>query len=506
MNNTDSTSAQPATSSAPASEKGSTATATEAKATNVDTREFSLEDITVEGDTVLPVRGTITTSGKSNSPLIIISHLRSFNCSDETFAYPCAKDAKEVRLDKGMAYLAKTLGQAGYTVVVPDLGPLWAPDELDKPYDQTKAWMATMDKIRRTLADANEGKTTLMGKALKGNIDLEHTGLFMHSRSAIVANDAAKAWPGVSLVSYGGFYALPETDEDEFAPAPPDVPLLVIDGEADQDVDRAGASWLPEYVALDRTAPAFSVIVPGLGHNFINTTLSEKEFDDRTVQEATAEDHQKFLSTAVVSWFDQTIRQAEGPFPMSAGGELPDTVGGLDARVFAVTPNTGDKTARRWVATATGPKLEGAEVTYCRNYPLMNPMEYPDRCELAKLGMVHSSSLVARFELSDTPVSVPVTAEDAQSVIVHVMPSGSRKDKKDTALDLTLVTDGGERIAVAVPAGNQALRDRQAKNNNGEYWIETLRLPLPPEAEGKTITSVELTGQGSIDLRAVELF
>lgn len=482
-----------------------TTTATEK--TTATTYEFALEDYQVSPDIHLPVRGSVTTAGHSNAPLVVVNHLRTFNCADDTFAYPCPDGVDEVRADRGMHYLAEDLAEAGYTVVVPDLGPLWAPESPTQPYDQVEAWAGVVNAMRGELEAANQGQSQQLDDSLVGTTDFSRTGVFMHSRSALLGNKAAEISPEVSLASYGGFYHVPESPEDSFSPAPADVPTLTIDGQADEDTSQAAADWLPEYVGQDRNSAALNFIVSGLGHNYINRVLSQREFDDRIddgeISEIGATEHEEFLGRALKQWFDQTLRDQEGPYPLNADDELPTELAGRDASVYAASPAT----ASRWIASEPGAQLPGSKAEFCRIYPSMNPVDYEDRCDFVDMGIVNSASINARVKLTDSPVVVPVSSAGAESLSMHMMPTGSREDgKKQTQLKITAIMDDGSRERIAVPAPNPVLEDATTETSNGEYWIRTLRISLPEQAKNRPISQLEITGDGSIDLRAVELY
>ncbi|CAM2830972.1 hypothetical protein COPR103792_05815 [Corynebacterium propinquum] len=482
-----------------------TTTATEK--TTATTYEFALEDYQVSPETHLPVRGSVTTAGHSNAPLVVVNHLRTFNCADDTFVYPCADGVDDVRADRGMHYLAEDLAEAGYTVVVPDLGPLWAPESPTQPYDQVEAWAGVVGAIRGELEAANQGQSQHLDDSLAGMTDFSRTGVFMHSRSALLGNKAAEMWPEVSLASYGGFYHVPEFPEDNFSPAPADVPTLTIDGQADEDTSQAAADWLPEYVGQDRNTAALNFIVSGLGHNYINRVLSQREFDDRIddgeISDSGAAEHEEFLAEALRLWFDQTLRGQDGPYPLQADDELPAELAGREASVYAATPAA----AEQWIASEPEAQLPGSEAEFCRIYPSMNPVQYDDRCDFVDMGIVNSASVNARVQLTKSPVVVPVSSAGAETLSMHMMPTGSREDgKKETKLEVTAIMDDGSRQQIPVPAPNPVLKDTTTETSNGEYWIRTLRISLPETVKNRPISQLEITGDGSIDLRAVDLY
>ena len=76
-----------------------------------------------------------------------------------------------------------------------------------------------------------------------------------------------------SVLIYGGALDVAYNGADGTDPAIPDVPLLAIVGDQDQDTDHMGNMWLSAHLDQQRTTPALAAVVPGLGHTFINRTL-----------------------------------------------------------------------------------------------------------------------------------------------------------------------------------------------------------------------------------------
>ena len=137
----------------------------------------------------------------------------------------------------------------------------------------------------------------------------------------------------------------------------------------------------------------------------------------------------------------------------------------------------------------------------------MNPVQYDDRCDFVDMGIVNSASVNARVQLTKSPVVVPVSSAGAETLSMHMMPTGSREDgKKETKLEVTAIMDDGSRQQIPVPAPNPVLKDTTTETSNGEYWIRTLRISLPETVKNRPISQLEITGDGSIDLRAVDLY
>ena len=460
------------------------------------------------------------------APLVIISHLRTFGCADETFRYPCLPGVKEVRADRGMIYLGKALAAQGYAVLIPDLSPLWSGEETATPYDQVRGWLLTVGRMRDELLTASSGGATVFGAGMRGVIRPGGAALIMHSRSAAVFNPVVDAWkdsptPITSLMTYGGDFVIPDGPDPDFSPPPPaDVPFLVVDGDADRDVKQAGTIWLTEHITQQRSAPAIGVRVRGYGHNYINRELSGRGFDDRVIDGDKAPDaaaHEALLTKLSSQWLEQTLRGGPGPFPTSSDAPLPETLADVPVQWLVAAP--GD--AVNWTATS-GKNTDGAveavgggQVKLCRTYASMDPNQYPDRCPDPENGVQSIRSTTARISLSrGGGARLSVQASDVQGVHLHLAPTGSRSDQlTHTPVQVALVMDDGSRLPLTLLGSDGALRDLRTAEENGDYTVATLRFSVPAQARGHAVTSVELlggegdggAGEGSIDLRGVSL-
>ncbi|STD10386.1 Alpha/beta hydrolase family [Dermatophilus congolensis] len=266
-------------------------------------------------------------------------------CANKALTYPCPKGIQEIRYDRGMAWLGEALAARGYSMLIPDLAPIYSPQDTEKPYDQKAAWLRTTEMLRAHMLSANAGKRSAWGTGLTGMIDGRDTTLMVHSRSAYMVNTTVNAWrksptPIKQILAYGAWQNTPSTDEPP-VPFPADIPFLDIAGTADGDVDHDGSQWMTELIGQRRTAPAFHVEVTDYGHSYINRELSRRHLDDRNGVDngPTAADHEKLLLAATRGWLDQTVRDKH-VFPMKATEPLPNGLIGIPARYLVATPGT----------------------------------------------------------------------------------------------------------------------------------------------------------------------
>lgn len=483
-------------------------------------REVDLGDIDLgprsnPGTYRAPVRGTLITSrkAKAHAPLVVFGHLRMPGCADMAVRYPCAKGVQEIRYDRGMAWLGEALAARGYSMLIPDLAPIYTPQNLEKPYDQQAAWLRATGMLRAQALAGNAGKRSAWGSGLTGMIDGRDTTLMTHSRSTYFIPAIVKAWkksptPIGQILVYGGAYDTISTEHPP-VPLPADVPFLDIAGTADGDVDHSASQWMTELIGRRRTAPGFHVDVEGLGHTFINRELSRRRIDDRNGDgnRPTAADHEKLLLKATLGWLDQTVR-GKHVFPMKATEPLPNALIGTPARYLVATPGAQVQLVSnqgRW-ATPLGRR---ASVKVCRNFSRMDPTKYSYRCPDVDDGIVIPDSYVTRVKLGPgVGARIAAKARNPQLVALHLTPTRDRKDKLGyTPLRLTVRMSDGRRYSVDLGKRYNALREWPHPYGVGEYYVQTARVPLPTGARRGTMVGLDLTAPraGEIELRGVDV-
>lgn len=466
-----------------------------------------------------PMRGVLVVPEKGRrAPLVVMSHLRMPGCTANVLAYPCPKGTKELRLDRGMTYLGVDLARRGYAVLIPDLAPLWIGDETSAPYDQIAGWHQIVGGLRDRVAAAIRGRGGF-GLTLTGRIDAGRSALVVHSRSAYIVNPAVRAWRRTSPVASVFAYGPAATADD---PAPADVPYLVALGSSDDDVATTPADWVGRYLGVSRRSALALATVPGLGHSYVNRTLSAAKLDDRKDCDTvcpSARAHETFLQHAVGQWLAATYPTVRGEvgvigtLPLLPQTPLPATLGGRQVQWLAVTNSPRVRVAYDGVSGTRGVRMiGGGSMTACRYYEAMDPSQARDRCPDTELGVVNSLSRVLQVRLTPTGgvdlLTRPIRG--ARELVLTLNPSGSRPDRKPgTSLRVTVRASSGARQVIDLSRLSEALRDRRTAAQDGAYTPTTVRLPITDaRVRASDVVGVELTGRdgiGRIDLRRVEL-
>ncbi len=486
-------------------------------------RDVDLGDIELgrsAGEYRTPVRGVLVTPGAkkaSHSKLIVVAHLRYPGCAGNRFAYPCPHGRTERRFDRGMTYLGVSLARRGYSVLIPDLGPLYIGDNLADPYDQPAGAAELLERLIDSAVAASAGERTRWGRGLRGDIDASRVGLLAHSRSAAVASDLTRSWsagshPIAAIMTYGGAYESAYGGELGTTPMVPDVPYLGIAGDQDRDTPYMAPMWLTQHIGTHRTAPALVAVVPGLGHTLINRTLSAAGLDDRICDTSCpdAHQHEAFLSTTALDWFDATLRHRRTRIPLRPGANMPRKLSGVPAHWLAVTNRVH---AGVYLAGRRGtlrPFGKGAQTRTCFPAEPMAPSQ-PGVCRHPRAGVSQNSAKITRVTLGPssgvalrTPRITGVTA-----VALHLAPTGDRSDRAPVSpVRVTVRLANGRHVMLNVAAGEAALMDRATRSTNGTYSIGTVRLDLPRWVARTRVVSVSLTGgtaRSRFDVRAIDL-
>lgn len=472
----------------------------------VQMSEVDLGNTSLDGFTA-PVRGTLALpeNPQAGTPLVIINHLRAPGCTGDTFAYPCPDGTREIRYDRGMQYLAADLAADGYAVLIPDLAPAWTGTEITTPYDQAKLWRQTVSHMLDAIAaDAQttggESSTNYRLTGLNA-IDTGTVGLVLHSRSGGLI-DTASDLLGDSLkgvLAYGPFYATYDA-ENVTPPAPADLPYLSITGDEDSDVETIPHLWHTYHIRQERTAPAISVQVEGLGHMYINRALSDGSTDDRhgcgIIDCPDAAAHETLLKDTARTWFGATLHGTPTQeLPMTNANNLPNNLGGLPARTLAATTGTdtvhltpqdftGDGTSR---LCTTAENIEPTAATACPE---------PVR------GVPMSSGVLNHL----TRATATTHLTNPAGFALHLMPNGATSPEQTTPVTVAFTFSTGLTWQTHLDPADPALASRMTNDSNGIYLPTTIRGKFPPELGALTITGVTITaGDGTATANPVLL-
>ncbi|MDO4791279.1 MAG: hypothetical protein Q3999_02210 [Buchananella hordeovulneris] len=463
--------------------------------------DLDLGNVTA-GEYSAPLRGQVIVpkTAAASSPLVVISHLRAPNCSDNNFAYPCAAGAQENRYDRGMVYLGEALAAQGYAVLIPDLGGIFIGADVVEPYDQNAMWRETVGRLAQALDERNAHE--ILGVKLSAPIDMANVGLVVHSRSGTIVEPAVELFGEGNIktvFAYGPSYDTVELEN--ISPVPADISYLALVGDADADVGPSANLWLGHYIDAKRQNPASVVSVPGLGHMWVNRVASAANFDDRIgcdLRECpSASEHERILTEIALDWLGATLLDAPTQLPLRADQELPAQVAGVDARWLAHTPG-----AIASVGAKEFKAVSGESAKMCQHADPMNPVPMDNPCPEAEEGVVQILTPVNY--LTDGKAQVKV--EGAKGIALQISPSGSYEGK-GTAVTVVLSFQDGSEVALQVPEDHPALANRAGAENNGIYQLGTVRIALPEAANGKTITAVHVTSdKHPVELRSVDFW
>lgn len=444
-----------------------------------------------------PLRGVLVTPAHArHAPLVVFSHLRTANCSGHVYGYPCPSGTHELRMDRGMTWLGESLARQGYAVLIPDVSGAWMGSNLTSPYNELDAWSLVMRDMRAHLASDVAGRSRHFGRDLRGAIDMSSLTLMVHSRSGFAVQVAQRAFSPSRLtgvLAYGPAYDAPGA-EGGFTAPPPDVPYLGINGDLDNDVPFNANLWLSHWLARPRTAPALVATVPGLGHNYINRTLSALHDDDRICDTAcpSAAQHERFLATTAEEFLSATVRHRATGLPLGRLAALPPHLAGLPVRWLAVAANP----AQHLTPARLKPVGRGASIQVCHHIDPMDPDRPAGTCPDPDNGVVESTSTVAHVRIGvGTGFAAPVRAVHARQVSLSLAPWGSRPDHgAGTPLHVTVGLSDGRRWVGYVFLKDPAVVNRQDANGNGVYVTSTIRMALPRWVTRATTTSVRVDG------------
>ncbi|MFC0820620.1 dienelactone hydrolase family protein [Moraxella marmotae] len=461
-------------------------------AAKVVVRDFNFGTLSA-GGVEIPQQGLlILPDDTKQHPVIIISHLRAPNCDDNEFAYPCPKGVQPRRFDHGMQYLGEALAKAGYAVIIPDLSVIYSGVATGELSGQQALWRQAMTQIMDKLqADNNTAK----------RMDFGQIGLFVHSRSAEMVNTAADLF-GERLRGVFGYGPSAETNDfDHISPPPADVPYLAVLGKLDADVNQAATQWLGHWLDKPRQNAISVVSIPGFGHNYINRTLSSIGFDDRVGCDmlacADVDAHEKLVTDAALSWFDATLKSAPTTLPQAASDALPDTIFGIDAEWLSATPKA--------IATVNYDDFvaDGDTLSLCRHANLMTREQVKAACDEPELGVISTITHIAKL----THAHANIQVAKASGMAIHLSPWGSRNTKvNDGVITITLSTQSGKTATISTPPQAHALRDQADELSNGLYQLGTIRLNLPDDLAGETISKIAIDSRLPIEVRSVDFY
>ncbi|MEO1068229.1 MAG: hypothetical protein AAFW95_03810 [Cyanobacteria bacterium J06638_6] len=253
----------------------------------------------------LPLTGAIALPpGNRPVPWVIILHGRHGGCHfnpEATSEWPCEP---EPRFDLGFAYLAQTLAEAGYGVLIPNLNAAFSEtygasaDNRNELADQRSGQIIDAHLIR--LAQAHLGDEQGFGVALAGRVELGRLAMVGHSMgggaAALIALRRAEDQQGsgsvepleeriaaglgpiaaLVLVSPTRSYAIAQRPD---AYQLTDVPTAVIAGGCDRDIfDLSSLYYVETARQQPRTTAVVGILLPGANHHYFNAAVAEDDY------------------------------------------------------------------------------------------------------------------------------------------------------------------------------------------------------------------------------------
>ncbi|WP_336249554.1 hypothetical protein [Stomatohabitans albus] len=459
------------------------------------------------GEYRAPIRGVLVvpTEQASPAPLIVVSHLRVPNCANEQFAYPCPEGVEELRFDRGMTYLGEHLAAQGYAALIPDVSGAFIGDRLNDPYDQRALWTQTVSTLVNALRSDISGTTATYGldDAIR-HVDLDHVGLFVHSRSGMMVDTAIQTLGAdhvKSVLAYGPSYDT--FDPNEFSPAGPDIPYLALAGEADLDVGASANLWLAEHIGTERTTPALAASLPGFGHLLVNRALSSTGQDERTACDVVAcpdaRAHEQLLTTVAAAWFNTTVKGQADSLGVTSNAPLPDTLAGQPVTWLAHTIGTQ--------VTHIGPSdlqaLKPGTAAVCRHSDPMSPVPAENPCPEPEQGVMEVVNEVSHLKAAKANVDVA----GATMLAVHLAPVGAPDAKSPgTPITIGVTLADGKTWDQSIAPSDSVLKNRATTDDNGTYRLGTIRIALPDSVTAGEIKTVTIeANEGAVEVRGIDV-
>ncbi|MBU6230321.1 MAG: hypothetical protein KGQ93_11585 [Cyanobacteria bacterium REEB459] len=236
--------------------------------------------------------------GRQAVPLVVILHGRYRGCHfalPEVSQWPCPPNT-ETRFDLGFAYLAQSLINAGFGVIIPNLNAAFsetygaAVGTRNQLADQRSQQI--LDAHLTRLAIAVGSGSNAFGLPLTNRIDWTKLVLVGHSMgggaAALSALSRSQASPdaiaggrgpvsALVLVSPTRSYPLPQAGEVyQLA----DIPTVILLGSCDRDL--LDYSSLYYFERADQTptrqSPLATVLLLGANHNFFNAAVEQDDY------------------------------------------------------------------------------------------------------------------------------------------------------------------------------------------------------------------------------------
>ncbi|MBW4460879.1 MAG: hypothetical protein KME47_11695 [Nodosilinea sp. WJT8-NPBG4] len=472
--------------------------------------------------------------GNSPIPWVMVLHGRHAGCHFQPEAnsqWPCDP---EPRFDLGFAYLAQSLAEAGYGVLIPNLNAAFSEtygataDTRNVFADQRSGQI--IDAHLTRLAQAHRGDTSGFGMPLTGRVDPTRLAMVGHSMGGGAAALSALQGRIVSGLSPSALVLISPTRSYPIAQRPdayqlPDVPTAVIAGGCDRDIFDLSSLYYVEMARQQlRTTPVVGILLSGANHNYFNAAVAEDDYyrrpnngplcnPQRSHDRLSRVAQEDFLAQYTQA-FLRIVWSAPGDVDLAEVGMAPDRVApaelfGQSVLTALVSPNAQRYTVFEAENAPAAVLTAGLKATFCE--PLTD-------CQQSSRPYPHFPTLLTLgWEAATESLQVPlegVNLSDFTSLELRFAPDPSWSIPQGQPVFAVVLRDrqgGAARVEIlsTVPALRQFEAD-PTHGNTAPLYPSALRIPLGQflGVDLAALTSVELVfdqaPQGKLHLASID--
>ncbi|MBD2108932.1 alpha/beta hydrolase fold domain-containing protein [Nodosilinea sp. FACHB-13] len=489
--------------------------------------EFDTMPLALTGAIALP-------PGDSSIPWVVVLHGRHAGCHfqpEATSQWPCDP---EPRFDLGFAYLAQSLAEAGYGVLMPNLNAAFSEtygataDTRNDFADQRSGQI--IDAHLTRLALAHQGDDAGFEISLTGRVDSTRLAMVGHSMGGGAAALSALQGRTVSGLSPSALVLISPTRSYPMAQRPeayqlPDVPTAVIAGGCDRDIFDLSSLYYVEMARQQpRTTPVVGLLLTGANHNYFNAAVAEDDYyrrpnngplcnPQRSRDRLSRVAQENFLAQYTQA-FLRTAWPASGEAALAEVGMAPDRVApaelfGQPVLTTLVSPNAERYTVFEAENTPASILTAGLKATFCE---LLTDCQQPSR------PYPHFPTLLTLgWDAATESLQVPlegVNVSDFTSLELRLAPDPSWSlPQGQPAFAVVLRDRQGNAARVEILSMVPALPQFEADPTHGAtapLYPSALRIPLGQFAgvDLAALASVELVfdqvSQGKLHLASIE--
>ena len=238
--------------------------------------------------------------GEGPFPVVVVLHGRHPGChfveQTNPSPWPCPPGT-ETRFDRGLAYLAQALTEAGYLTLAPNLNAAYANAYGATSENRTDLAEARSQQIidahLASLLEAQQSGSADFGVSLQDKADLDQLAIIGHSLGGGIAvgmarqswDESAQPWGGDAIAPVRALLLVSPTpsrsvERESWAYELPDVPTGIVVGGCDRDIYDLSSLYYFESANTNpnRDAPVAALLVPGANHNFFNAAVPQDDY------------------------------------------------------------------------------------------------------------------------------------------------------------------------------------------------------------------------------------